>query len=109
MDTSKFPTVVCLCGSTRFLEQFREAEKQETLAGRIVLSIGVAVRDSDPFWADKDQVQVKEELDWLHKRKIDMSNEILVINVDGYYGDSTRSEIEYAQKTGKPIRWWEQR
>lgn len=108
METPKRPTVVCLCGSTRFLDQFREAEKLETLAGRIVLSIGVAVRDNDPFWEGKDQVKIKEELDWLHKRKIDMADQILVINVGGYYGSSTRSEIEYALATGKPIRWWEE-
>ena len=46
-------------------------------------------------------------LDDMHKRKIDMADEIFVINVGGYIGESTRSEIKYAQATGKPVRYLE--
>ena len=49
----------------------------------------------------------KEELDRLHKRKIDLADEVLVLNVGGYVGSSTRSEVEYAALTGKPVRWLE--
>ena len=44
----------------------------------------------------------------MHKRKIDMADEIYVINVGGYIGSSTRSEIEYAQSHGKGIRYLEE-
>lgn len=85
------PIVVCLCGSTRFSHAFREANLRETLAGRIVLTIGCD----------------KAGLDELHKHKIEMADEILVLNVAGYIGDSTRSEIAHALAHGKPIRWLE--
>ena len=44
----------------------------------------------------------------MHKRKIDMADEIFVINVNGYIGDSTKSEIEYANKTGKKVNYLEE-
>lgn len=53
--------------------------------------------------------KTKEMLDDMHKRKIDMADEIYVINVGGYIGESTRSEIEYAAKTGKAIRYLEEK
>ena len=77
------------------------------MAGIIVLSIGIAAPDSI-ILANPETPQgkaQKELLDHLHKRKIDHSNEILVLNVDGYIGESTKSEIEYAQTTNKPVRW----
>jgi cell division protein FtsB len=49
----------------------------------------------------------KIALDELHKRKIDLADEVLVLNVGGYIGESTRSEIEYARKLGKPVRYLE--
>jgi hypothetical protein len=104
------PTVVCLCGSTRFAEAFREANLRETLAGRIVLSIGCDMRsDADLFGhLLPDEIeQVKADLDDLHKRKIDLADEILVLNVGGYIGSSTRGEIDYAEAYGKRIRWLE--
>jgi len=99
-----FPTLVCLCGSTRFLEAFREANYRETLAGKIVLSIGcVTSSDSDLGLDD----ETKSRLDELHKRKIDLADEILVLNVGGYIGESTRSEIEYAERQRKTVRYLE--
>lgn len=102
------PTIVVLCGSTRFGYAFRDANFHETLAGRIVLSIGVDMR-SDAFanTSEADLAEIKADLDELHKRKIDLADEVLVLNVGGYVGDSTRSEIEYAQGLGKTIRWIE--
>ena len=96
--------VITLCGSTRFKEQFLEAQKRLTLAGNIVISVGLFGHSGDDeVWADG----IKEMLDDMHKRKIDMADEIFVINVDGYIGSSTRSEIEYAQSTGKAVRYLE--
>lgn len=110
------PTTVVLCGSTRFAQAFRDATIEETLAGRIVLSIGVNLRDDHDLAhvvegihpgvaVDDELAALKNELDDLHKRKIDLADEVYVLNVDGYVGDSTRSEIEYATKLGKPIRY----
>jgi hypothetical protein len=105
-----FPTIVCLCGSTRFWREFQQASLRETLDGNIVLSISTASGTDDEHFGNLDRDAynaVKTGLDQLHKRKIDLADEILVLNVGGYIGDSTRSEIEHAEITGKPIRWLE--
>lgn len=94
--------IVTLCGSTRFKEDFERVNRELTLAGDIILSPGVFGHAGDTF--TKDQ---KKMLDELHKQKIDMSDAIFVINKGGYIGDSTRSEIEYAKKTGKLITYLE--
>ena len=92
--------VVTLCGSTRFKEQFMDAQKRLTLAGYIVISVGLFGHAGDQeVWDGMDEgtlSKTKEMLDDMHKRKIDMADEIYVINVGGYIGDSTRSEIQYA-------------
>jgi hypothetical protein len=96
------PTVVCLCGSTRFIDAFRQAEFDETLAGRIVLTIGCDTKSDDMLNLGPD---VKERLDELHKRKIDLADEVLILNVGGYVGKSTHSELVYAREHGKRVRW----
>lgn len=103
------PIVVCLCGSTRFKSVFDEATYLETMAGRIVLSVGFFMhatgnRHGESIGATPEQ---KVALDELHKRKIDLSDEILVLNVAGYIGESTRSEINYARAHNKFIRYLE--
>lgn len=106
-DHARRPKVVCLCGSTRFWEAFRDEGLRLTMEGVIVLSIGICAPDSMVL-AHPDTPEGQEQkrrLDELHKRKIDLADEILVLNVDGYIGDSTRSEIGYARKIGKPVRW----
>ena len=95
---------VTLCGSTRFKEQFLEAQKRLTLEGYIVISVGLFGHSGDD---DVWKPGVKEMLDDMHKRKIDMADEIYVINVGGYIGESTKSEIAYAEKTGKVINYLE--
>ena len=97
--------IVTLCGSTRFKEQFTEAQKQLTLEGCIVISVGLFGHSGD---ADVWKPGVKEMLDDMHLRKIDLADEIFVINVGGYIGESTRREIAYAQATGKPVKYLEQ-
>lgn len=104
------PTIVCLCGSTRFGEAFRKANLEETLAGRIVLSIGCNMKsDEETFGhlSDDELREVKQRLDELHLRKIDLADEILVLNVDGYVGESTTREVLYARRMGKRVRWLE--
>ena len=110
MDKSQKPTVVCLCGSTRFYEMFAKANLEETLAGRIVLTIGCTTKSDNELFANfppDEKTRVKADLDNLHKRKIDISDEIFVLNVGGYIGESTQSEIDYAKKLGKKIRYLE--
>ena len=81
----------------------------ETLAGRIVLSVGVDMRTSAAIAAlsGADLEKIKVGLDVLHRQKITLADEILVLNVGGYVGDSTRSEVEFARGLGKGIRWLE--
>lgn len=104
--------VVTLCGSTRFKEQFMEAQKRLTLEGNIVISVGLFGHAGDQeVWDGMDEgtlSKTKEMLDDMHKRKIDMADEIYVINVGGYIGDSTRSEIQYAEEHGKPVRYYQE-
>lgn len=90
--------VITLCGSTRFKEQFLEAQKRLTLEGNIVISVGLFGHSGDDeVWTEG----TKEMLDDMYKCKIDMADSIYVINVGGYIGQRTRSEIEYAKKNGK--------
>jgi hypothetical protein len=108
------PTTVCLCGSTRFLAEFDAASLAETLAGRIVLSVGShRTPDAEAFASltAVGKTEVFQRLAVLHRHKIDLADEILVIDVGGslggYLGESTRAEIEYAQQQGKRIRYLE--
>ena len=103
-------TKVCLCGSTRFWRTFQEASLQETLAGKIVFSIGAASGTDDDHFGNLPPAEydrIKRELDILHFRKIDESSEVLILNVDGYIGESTARELAYARALGKTIRFWE--
>ena len=103
--------VVTLCGSTRFKDAFMEIQKQLTLEGNIVISVGLFGHSGDSeVWENMDEgtlTATKAMLDDMHKRKIDMADEIFVINVGGYIGDSTRFEIEYATRMGKAVRYLE--
>ena len=104
--------VITLCGSTRFKEQFMEAQKRLTLEGNIVISVGLfGHAGAQEVWDGMDEgtlSKTKEMLDDMHKRKIDMADEIYVINVGGYIGDSTRSEIQYAEEHGKTVRYYQE-
>lgn len=95
------PTIVCLCGSTRFKNEFISATREETLKGKIVLSVGL-FGHIEGLDMNGD---TKKMLDELHLRKIDLSDEILVLNVDGYIGSSTTNEIEYAKMNSKIVRY----
>lgn len=99
-----FPKVVCLCGSTRFADDFNRIGIEETLKGHIVVRPEVVTYDpeNDP---QKFNPAVKDALDWLHKRKIDMADEVVVVNKNGYVGESTKGEVEYARRIGKVVRF----
>lgn len=95
--------VITLCGSTKFKDEFMKAQKELTLAGNIVISVGLFGHSGDnEVWDDG----VKEMLDDMHKRKIDMADAIMVIDVNDYIGESTRKEIEYAKSNGKFVYYY---
>lgn len=103
--------VITLCGSTRFKDEFIEAQKRLTLDGNIVISVGLFGHSGDTeVWDNMDEgtlSKTKVMLDDMHKRKIDMADSIYVINVGGYIGESTRSEIEYAKAHNKGVEYLE--
>ena len=104
LSTGKNYKVVTLCGSTRFKEQYMEVQKRLTLEGCIVISVGLFGHSGDEeVW----KPGTKEMLDDMHLRKIDMADEIFVINVGSYIGESTKREISYAEKTGKKVNYLE--
>lgn len=96
--------VITLCGSTKFKNEFMQMQKILTLQGYIVISVGLFGHAGDTEVWSKD---IKEMLDDMHKRKIDMADEIFVINKNRYIGSSTRSEIEYANLKQIPVIYLE--
>ena len=97
------PTIVCLCGSTRFKDDFEKVAREQTLKGRIVLTLA--------FFSQADGTPLSQEqiklLAQLHRHKMKLADEIFIINRDGYIGDSTRDEIEFAKRKGKFIEYLE--
>ena len=92
--------IITLCGSTRFKKEFEEQNKRLTLEGNIVISVGLFGHSGDIITEDQ-----KIMLDEIHKRKIDLSDEIFIINVGDYIGSSTWNEIQYARKHNKPVKY----
>ncbi|MFF9839350.1 hypothetical protein [Streptomyces sp. NPDC013740] len=98
------PVVVAICGSTRFMAQMAEADLQETAAGRIVVRPGCNMKEPHELWDTPEKEHaLKAKLDDLHRAKIRLADEVLVVG--DYIGDSTRSEIDYARALDKPIRY----
>ncbi len=96
--------VITLCGSTRFKDEFIEVQKRLTLEGNIVISVGLFGHSGDEeVWNEG----VKEMLDRQHLAKIDLADEIFIINVGGYIGESTRREIAYAKSKHKAVSYLE--
>ena len=96
--------VITLCGSTKFKDEFFREQKRLTLEGNIVISVGLFGHSGhNEVWTNDTKIM----LDDMHKRKIDMADEIFVINKNGYIGESTKSEIEYAKKTNKKVNYME--
>ena len=103
MENYKKYKIITLCGSVKFKDEFLKVQEKLTLKGNIVLTPNFfkSIKKEDI------NKETKEMLDSMHKQKIDMSDEILVINLDGYIGESTRNEIKYAQKNGKKVYYLE--
>lgn len=102
MATVERPTIVVLCGSTRFRSHYEQAFRNLEHAGDIVLT--VPCYKDDPCCKTKPE---QDRLDRLHRAKIDMADEVFLINPGGYIGDSTRAELAYARSTGKVVRFLE--
>lgn len=101
--------IVCLCGSARFGEQFQKSYLEETLAGRIVLSIATVPGGDEKLfegYTPSERMSVTDMLA-LHRRKIDLADEVLILNVNGYIGSSTARKRAYAEAKGKRIRFLE--
>ena len=103
MNSAKKYNIITLCGSIKFKDEFIKVQEKLTLDGNIVFTPNFFnnVRKED---IDK---KMKKMLDEMHKQKIDMSDEIYVINLGGYIGESTKEEIEYAKANGKKISYLE--
>ncbi|MFF2411777.1 hypothetical protein [Streptomyces sp. NPDC058092] len=98
------PTIVVICGSTRFMDAITDADRELTAAGHIVVKPGCNMKQPHPLWADPaDAEALKARLDDLHRAKIRLADEVLVVG--DYVGDSTRAEISYARDLGKPVRF----
>lgn len=93
--------IITLCGSSKFKNEFLKVQKELSLKGYLVLSLGLFGHSGD------DEAWVKKYLlDRVHKQKIDMSSAIFIIDVDGYVGESTKNEIEYAINRGKTVYFY---
>ena len=103
-DYANKPIIVCLCGSTRYMEAFAAAGWELTLMGQIVLTIGVC-KHADSHGGEALGPDVAQRLDALHLRKIDIADWVLILNVGGYVGESTAGERNYARDTGKPLAY----
>lgn len=101
--------IVCLCGSTRFYEEYRLAYFSRTVLGQIVLSVGFYAnnRQEHLFLRENVAFAQKEELDLLHFDKIWLANESYILNVDGYIGPSTMREIACTVAAGKELTFFE--
>lgn len=98
------PRIVAICGSTRFMQQMADADRELTWLGRIVVKPGCDMKTPCPLWADADTAEAgKARLDDLHRAKIRLADEVLVVG--DYVGQSTAAEIEYARSLGKPVRF----
>ena len=97
----KRPTIVCLCGSTKFKDEWEKAIMRETLAGKIVLSVAFYTHADGYSLAPR----VKRFLDNLYLKKIDLADEVLVLNMGGYIGPSTGREVVYAKLHRKKVRY----
>jgi hypothetical protein len=96
------PTVVAICGSTRFMDDMAAADCELTWAGKIVVKPGCNMKIADKLWSDDAEAEAgKARLDELHRAKIRLADEVLVVG--DYIGDSTRAEIAYARELGKPV------
>lgn len=104
------PKVICLCGSTKFKDAFTRAQLEETLKGKVVLTIGCSMKSDQEIFghmSPEELITTKRALDQLHFRKIELADEVLILNVNGYIGISTCDELNYARALNKTIYFLE--
>lgn len=104
------PKIICLIGSTRYMDIFRHVALYEELGGHIALMPSSSLRGNDKVlegYTETEKLQVRSLVDNFCLRKIDIADEVLVINPDGYIGESTKRHLDYAKSLGKPIKWYE--
>ncbi len=95
--------IITLCGSTNFKDEYERVNRILTLQGNVVFSCGV-------FRGDYPNIEEHRDLlEDVHKRKIDLSESIVVINLGGHTSKHTREEIEYAKSKNKKIIYLENR
>lgn len=92
--------VITMCGSTKFKDAFMKVQTELTLKGNIVLMPVVFSHSGDVITSEQKSMLID-----MHKQKIDMSDEIYVINVNGYIGSLTKSEIDYALSSNKKVNY----
>jgi hypothetical protein len=93
--------IVTLCGSARFEDHFKTWNEALTMAGHTVFTLTryASEKGKKNWYSDAE----KKALDEAHKRKINASEAVLVLNVFGYMGPSTLGEVEHAKKRGKDL------
>lgn len=94
--------IITLCGSTKFKDEILDIARKLTLQGKVVL-LPLVFNHSDNLQLIEEQMH---KLDELHKLKINMADEILVVDVNGYIGPSTKADIDYANSLSKPIKYY---
>lgn len=92
--------IVTLCGSLKFQKEMMEVAEKMARKGFCVLTPVFPVLENDPI--TEEQLQ---KMKVAHFKRIELSDAILVVNINHYIGNSTNREIEYAQKLGKEIRY----
>lgn len=112
MTDKRVPRILAICGSTRFIEPIAATawhfEKKGLITFFPLLIPWQACRESDGGPHQAEAFGVKAEIDELFKRKIDLADEVLVMDIDGYIGESTSSEAAYAISLYKPVRYYSQ-
>lgn len=94
--------IITICGSLRFQKEMMELSEELELAGNCVLAPIYPVRQGKDAYTESE-VSV---LNAMHREKIKLSDAVFIVNVDGYMGDSTKSEMEYAKALGKEILYY---
>ncbi|TXJ78586.1 hypothetical protein E2C11_16395 [Streptomyces lavendulae] len=104
LERLNIPTIVAICGSTRFMPEMADVDRALTWQGHIVVKPGCDMKSPHRLWADADEAEAgKQRLDDLHRAKIRLANWVLIVG--DYIGQSTRAEIEYARSLGKHIEF----
>jgi len=90
--------VITICGSMKFVPKIKEETERLTLEGNCVLSIIYGTKENEAY-----SEEFCELFDRMHLQRIEMSDAIYVVNVDGYVGNATKEEIDYAKSLDKEI------